>query len=82
MLYVQKVIQINIKKVEIKNLNKIKLKSSEFLFHAGTKIIIKKYAIGGRVLNFVALSSSFGIAKNIINHLKKLNWSGGFYEKI
>ena len=69
--------------VEIKNLNKIELKSSEFLFHAGTKINNKKiYAIGGRVLNFVALSNSFGIAKKkIINHLKKLNWSGGFYRK-
>ena len=71
------------KKVEIKNLNKIELKSSEFLFHAGTKNNNKKiYAIGGRVLNFVALSSSFGIAKkNKINNLKKLNWSGGFYRK-
>ncbi len=71
------------KKVEIKNLDKIELKSSEFLFHAGTEINNKKiYAIGGRVLNFVALSSSFGIAKkNIINNLKKLNWSGGFYRK-
>ena len=39
-----------------------------FLFHAGTKKkIIKFYAVGGRVLNFVSLSDDFKKAKkNII----------------
>ena len=71
------------KNVEINNLNKIKLNSDEYLFHAGT---IKKnnniYAVGGRVLNFVSLSSDLKDAKNnIINNLEKLNWSGGFFRR-
>jgi phosphoribosylamine--glycine ligase len=71
------------KNVEIKNLNKIKLNTDEYLFHAGT---IKKnnniYAVGGRVLNFVSLSSDLKDAKNnIINNLEKLNWSGGFFRR-
>tara|TARA_B100001564_G_scaffold355706_1_gene368498 strand:+ start:693 stop:1955 length:1263 start_codon:yes stop_codon:yes gene_type:complete len=71
------------KNIEIENLGKIELKNSEFLFHAGTqKNNNKIYAIGGRVLNFVAISDNFVSAKkNIINHLEKLNWSGGFYRK-
>ena len=71
------------KKVEIKNLKSIKLNTSEFLFHAGTVNENKKiFAIGGRVLNFVALSNNLKDArKNIINHLKILDWSKGFYRK-
>ena len=69
------------KNVEIKNLNNINLSKDEFLYHAGT---LKKgnriFAIGGRVLNFVSLSSNFRSAKDkIFNNLKKLNWSSGFY---
>ena len=46
------------------------------------KKIIKYYAIGGRVLNFVSISDDFKKAKkNIIKNLEKLNWSGGFYRK-
>ncbi len=71
------------KNVEIQNLEKIVLKKNEFIFHAGT---LKKektiYAIGGRVLNFVAISEEFNLAKeNILNNLKKLNWNDGFYRK-
>ena len=71
------------KNVEIKNLNNIKLNSSEFLFHAGTVNYEEKvFAIGGRVLNFVALSDDFKEARqSIINHLKKLDWSKGFYRR-
>ena len=71
------------KNVEIQNLEKIVLKKNEFIFHAGT---LKKektiYAIGGRVLNFVAISEEFNLAKEkILNNLKKLNWNDGFYRK-
>ena len=69
--------------VEIKNLNKIKLKSNNFIYHAGTSEDKNKiYAIGGRVLNFVSLSDNFALAKeNIIENLQNLNWAGGFYRK-
>ena len=40
------------------------------------------YAIGGRVLNFVSLSENFSTAKkNILNNLKELDWTDGFYRK-
>ena len=42
----------------------------------------KIYAVGGRVLNFVALSDDFKKAKEgIVNNIEKLNWTGGFYRK-
>ena len=71
------------KNVEINNLDKIILDRNDFLFHAGTSKENKKvYAIGGRVLNFVSISEDFGEArKKIVNNLKNLNWSGGFYRK-
>ena len=71
------------KYVEIKNLNKIKLKKNEFIFHAGTsKKSERIFAIGGRVLNFITLSKDFGIAREtIIENITKINWDGGFYRK-
>ena len=71
------------KNIEIQNLEKIILSKNEFIFHAGT---LKKdntiYAVGGRVLNFVAISNDFNLAKkNILYNLKKLNWSDGFYRR-
>tara|TARA_B100001287_G_C22229397_1_gene320769 strand:- start:94 stop:507 length:414 start_codon:yes stop_codon:yes gene_type:complete len=72
------------KNIEIKNLDKIKLNSNDYIFHAGTvkNSDNKISAIGGRVLNFVSLSEEFVNAKkNILNHLNILNWSGGFFRK-
>ncbi len=71
------------KNVEIEKLNQIKSGTNEFVFHAGTeKRNNKIYATGGRVLNFVALSKDFSLAKkNILDNLNSLNWSGGFYRK-
>jgi len=71
------------KNIEIKNLNKIKLKKEDFIFHAGT---VKKnneiLAIGGRVLNFVSVSDEFNLAKkNVLNNLKNLKWDNGFFRK-
>ena len=69
------------KDVEIKNLDKMELDKNNFIYHAGTSENNNKiYAVGGRVLNFVCTSKDFDFArKNIINNLKKLNWSGGFF---
>ena len=71
------------KNIEIKNIKNINLGDNEYLFHAGTiKKSEKVYAIGGRVLNFVALSDDFHIAKkNILKNINKLNWLDGFYRK-
>ena len=71
------------KNIEIKNLEKIKLNKHEYIFHAGT---LKKdntvYAIGGRVLNLVALSDEFNTARQIIyKKLDELGWQGGFYRR-
>ena len=71
------------KNVEIKNLEKIKLDKQEYIFHAGSlKKEGKTYAIGGRVLNFVALSDEFISASQMIyKRLDELDWQGGFYRK-
>ena len=72
-----------LKKIEIGNLNQIKISSTNFLFHAGTvKKNDKVYAVGGRVLNFVSISDNFADSKKeIIDNIERLNWSGGFYRK-
>ena len=50
------------KNIEIKNLNKIKLKFNNFFISCRNKKKNKKiYAVGGRVLNFVSLSDDFKI---------------------
>ena len=71
------------KDVVIENLEKIKLDTNEYLFHAGTLNRDEKiYAIGGRVLNFVSISDNFSNAeKGLIKNLEQLNWQGGFYRK-
>ena len=71
------------KNIEIKNLDSIKLKDDDYLFHAGTSLKDKKvFATGGRVLNFVSLSNEFIDAKkSIYNNLDLLDWSEGFYRK-
>ncbi len=71
------------KNIEIENLNKIKLNSNDYIFHAGTvENNNKVFAVGGRVLNFVALSEEFTNAKkNILYNINILDWSGGFFRK-
>jgi len=71
------------KNILIENLNKIKLDTNEYCYHAGTTLIDDKiYAIGGRVLNFVCLSENFSLARTqIIDSIKSLNWNNGFYRK-
>ena len=71
------------KNIEIKNLQDFDLNENDYLYHAGTLNKDEKiYAVGGRVLNFVSISNDFKLAKNnVLENIKKLNWSGGFYRK-
>ena len=68
---------------EIKNLDSIKLKENEYIFHAGTKNINKKiFSNGGRVLNVVVRSDSFKNNRvKAIDIINKLNWKNGFFRK-
>ena len=71
------------KNILIENIDKLDLSESDFIYHAGTKKIENKiYSNGGRVINFVSLSSNFKESRNkIFNHINELNWSGGFFRK-
>lgn len=67
----------------IENINKIELKSNQYLYHAGTKKNENNiYSNGGRVLNFISLSDNLKEARNdTINLIKKLDWKDGFFRK-
>ena len=69
--------------IKIENLNNLKLKNNEFIFHAGTKNIKKKiFSDGGRVLNFVVINNKFKDCRDrAISLIKKINWSNGFFRK-
>ena len=71
------------KNIFINNLEQINLEKNEYIYHAGTKINGNKiYSHGGRVLNFVCLSNNFKESRiKIINLIKSLNWSNGFFRK-
>ncbi len=71
------------KNVNIKNLDNVKLKNGEIIYHAGTKYINGLLlSDGGRVLNITSTGSNFsGIRKKIILILKKIRWKYGFYRK-
>ena len=67
----------------IKNINKIKLKKNETIFHAGTRLHNNTvFSNGGRVLNFTSSGENFiNVRKNILRLIKKLNWKNGFFRK-
>ena len=69
--------------VLIENTAKLNLSKNDFMYHAGTKKVEDKiYSNGGRVVNFVSLSSDFKESRDrIFNHINELNWSGGFFRK-
>ena len=71
------------KNIKIENIKKITSNSENLNFHAGT--ILKDnevLAVGGRVLNFVALSDNFlNARKEIIKNIENLNWKNGFFRK-
>ena len=72
-----------INNILIENTEKFELGKNDFIYHAGTKKIENKiYSNGGRVINFVSLSSNFKESRDkIFNHIDKLNWTGGFFRK-
>ena len=67
----------------IENTTKLNLSENDFMYHAGTKKIENKiYSNGGRVINFVSLSSDFRKSRDrIFGHINKLNWDKGFFRK-
>ena len=67
----------------IDNIENLKLDEDDYFFHAGTKKINDQvYSNGGRVINFVSLSSNFKNSRDkAISLIKKLNWKDGFYRK-
>ena len=67
----------------IENTDKLDLNQDDFIYHAGTKKIESKiYSNGGRVINFVSLSSNFKSSRDkAISLIKNLNWKDGFYRK-
>ena len=71
------------KNLQIDNINKIKLLETDYIYHAGTKLIMNKLkSNGGRILNITSIGNSFfKIRKKIILIIKKLNLKNCFYRK-
>ena len=71
------------KNLKINNVNKIKLSKSNYIYHAGTKIINNNIVSnGGRVLNMTSMGNNYyKIREKIILNIKKLNWSKGFFRR-
>ena len=69
--------------VKINNLNNLKLNNNDFIFHAGTKKDNNEiFSNGGRVLNFVSLSSTFKNSRErALKLINQLNWENGFFRK-
>jgi len=69
--------------VKISNLNNLKLNNNDFIFHAGTKKNNNEiFSNGGRVLNFVSLSSTFKNSRErALKLINQLNWENGFFRK-
>ena len=64
-------------------MNNLKLNNNDFIFHAGTRKNENEiFSNGGRVLNFVSLSSSFKNSRErAIKLINQLNWKNGFFRK-
>ena len=66
------------------DVEKLKLETNQFLFHAGTKISDDNSIIsnGGRVLNIVTRANNFKKARSqSLNLLEEINWNNGFYRR-
>ena len=68
---------------KIENLKKLKNDDKIYIFHAGTKKINNEiFSNGGRVLNFVSVSSSYKHGREkILKLIESLRWSNGHYRK-
>ena len=69
--------------IKIDNLKRLNLDKNDYVFHAGTK---KKnsdiFSNGGRVLNFVTISSSYKDSREkVLKLINNLNWSNSFFRK-
>ena len=71
------------KNIKINNLKNLVLNRNDFVFHAGTKKVNNELlSDGGRVLNFVTISSSFKSSRErVISLINQLNWRNGFFRK-
>jgi phosphoribosylamine--glycine ligase len=67
----------------IANIEKLDLTENDFIYHASTKRIKNQiYSNGGRVINFVSLSSNFKKSRDtVLELIKNLNWTEGFFRK-
>ena len=58
------------------------MRTITFFMLVQKKINNKVYSNGGRVINFVSLSSNFKKSRDkAISLIKNLNWEDGFYRK-
>ena len=71
------------KNLQIKNLHKVKVLKTDFIYHAGTKFINDQIrSNGGRVLNVTSIGNNYyKIRKKIITIIKNLDFKGSFYRK-
>ena len=69
--------------IKINNLKKLNLDKNDYIFHAGTrKNNSDIFSNGGRVLNFVTISSSYKESREkVLKLINNLNWSNSFFRK-
>ena len=69
--------------IKINNLKKLNLDKNDYIFHAGTKKNNSDiFSNGGRVLNFVTISSSYKDSRDkVLKLINNLNWSNSFFRK-
>ena len=69
--------------IKIENLEKLNMNKNDYIFHAGTKKINSNiFSNGGRVLNFVSISSNYKESrKKVLKLIDNLNWSNSFFRK-
>ena len=69
--------------IKINNLKKLNLDKNDYVFHAGTKKNNSDiFSNGGRVLNFVTISSSYKDSREkVLKLINNLNWSNSFFRK-
>lgn len=71
------------KNLKIKNISKVKISKSNFVYHAGTDYSNNQLrSTGGRILNITSIGTNFHKIRNkIISNIEKLNLKDGFYRK-
>ena len=69
--------------IKINNLKKLNLDKNDYIFHAGTrKNNSDIFSNGGRVLNFVTISSSYKESREkVLKLINNLNWPNSFFRK-